>query len=196
MNHHDSSCITFCVTIVSSLLTMFRPDQTARNYLRQKLLPKIQFSQLDRPEHVDFGEVIEIQAEARDISESVLSLIFHFLIGAESGLVYHFSTADNLYHSLQQSKLDILDSPIAIADKEKRIKAKSVHSCKQLQDIFDYLRNPIDAHTNAASTSTSSLEYNIPNYEPTLLILESLSPILYAEKVTQILLSILATLKP
>lgn len=167
---------------------MIRADDNARAFFRRRLLPQVHFQQLERVDYIEYGESLEVQVDPKDISEAVLSLIFHFLISAENGRVYHFSTGDNLYYSLLQSGLDLSGSLAARADAEGRLQAGCVYSCQRLAEIFKFLSSEVPSSSGAkckpTAPGTDGTGCTTPgSYEPTLVILEALSPVLIAEKV-------------
>lgn len=202
-NYYSSvSYLVHLIFLREPIETMVRADESALSFFRRKLLPKIHFQQLDRIDSIEYGQCYEIQINPLDISQGVLSLIFHFLISAEKGHVYHFSTADNLYYSLQQSGLDLSGSPAARANTEGRFLAGSVYSCQQITEFFKLISTTGSSSSNTStdkdSSTTSSAgggsssvrntvkQHNSNSnysYEPTLVILEALSPILISEKV-------------
>ena len=149
---------------------MFTYDETARNNIQSILFSKIFIGNLDKMDSLSFGDCLEIQVEANDISEATLSLIYYYLLGRSDGHIVHASCGDNLHYSLSQSKLDITGTDLQRADTEARLKAGVILNASELCDLFDDLavRQP---------------------YFPTLLLLETLSPILYAEKVSELLVA-------
>lgn len=183
-----------------------RSDETALSFFRRRLLPKVYFQKLERVDSVEYGQCLEVQVEPRDIAEAVLSLISHFLMSAPNGRVYHLSTGDNLYYSLQQSGLDLTGSSVMQASSDGRLLASCVYSCQQLAEFFKLIASSDKkASIGEAGSSSSSMgnrggnsgsgsgdvsvdgrvgkNHKQASYEPTLVILESLSPVLIAEKV-------------
>ena len=140
---------------------MFKPDETAKEFFRRLTLPTIKFPFGS----LNFGEVVEIQIEYPDIEQTVLNIIFEFFVSSgDHGFCYHASTSKSLYHSLVQGGVNLEGTPLLKANDDGRLLQCQIFNMKHLDDLFQTLTD-------------------INNPKPTLLLLETLSPVFYAEKV-------------
>lgn len=143
---------------------MFKADETAKDLFRRLFLPVIFVTKVERIDKLEFGESLEIQADSKDIAETVLSLTFQFLNQCNVGTVLHVSTGNNLHFSLLQSKIKIEDTVLALANNEGRLLSCTISSAFELYSAFQTIEN---------TYADRSL----------FLVLEALSPTLIAEKV-------------
>ena len=79
---------------------MFKPDESARDLFRRKLLPSLDFKTIEKLENVQFGDVFEVQAESKNTAEVVLTLSHQFLISSTQGYLIHTSTGNSISYLL------------------------------------------------------------------------------------------------
>lgn len=114
-------------------------------------------------EKLGFGYFVEVQTTSNNLSECVLDLLCQFCSQFDDGVIHHVSTGYSLDNALYQSNFDIRTSPLAIPQSEGRIKTTSLQNILQLLAFSVLLNTSLDK-------------------EPTLLVLEGLTPLLLSQK--------------
>ena len=82
----------------------------------------------------------------------------------DKGLCYHVSSDSNFYSSLLQSGINLEGTPLLKANTEGRVLQTQIYHINDMKSLFQYMINNL-------------------NGKPTLLLLDNISSIFYAEKV-------------
>lgn len=136
-------------------------DETALDLFRRIKFPTFTLTMnrsnlSDKKMELVFGDIIEIKSRPGDLSEAVLDLIFQCFKTYQAGILIHVSTGNNFLLSLQQSKLNISQTPLQMPNIEARLKSVVVHNAFQLLNMFELLITTLDE--NPAFVLLESLE--------------------------------------
>ena len=88
----------------------------------------------------------------------------YFMSCGDKGLCYHVSSDSNFYSSLLQSGINLEGTPLLKANTEGRVLQTQIYHINDMKSLFQYMIDNL-------------------NGKPTLLLLDNISSIFYAEKV-------------